>query len=315
MLDLRKLMLLREIDAHGSIAAAARNLSYSRSAVSQQITALEREVGTPLLERTNRSVALTQAARVLVARTETVLAELEAAETEIGKTAGTPSGALRIGVSLNHGPPLLARALVRVQRRYPSLRITLQGVAAGEGRRAVRLGRLDLVLAFRYDQVPEPRLPGLLEIPLGSDPIRVAVAADHPLAGTGPRHLAEFAGERWVLQPASAFGQLTLHACHVAGFEPDAAAQIDDLQAALGLVAPGWAVSLLPDLVPSRPEFPVARLPLADQQLHRHIAIVVRRGVSTAPAIEALVDEVRAQIPEQPGPVGASGVAVAGDRI
>lgn len=57
-------------------------------------------------------------------------------------------------------------------------------------------------------------------------------------------------------------------------------------------------MSLLPDIVPSRTEFPVARIPLADQQLHRHIAIVVRRGIAGAPAIVALVDKVKAQLTE-----------------
>ena len=297
MLDLRKLVLLREIEARGSIAAAAEALAYSRSAVSQQITALEREIGRPLLDRSHRRVALTRTARMLVVRAERALAELEAAEAEIDQLDGTSSGELRLGVSFNHGPPLLARALVRVQQRFPTLRITLRGVVAGEGRQAVRLGQLDLVLAFRYDQVPESRIPGLVEIPLGSDPVRIAVAVDHTLAnGDEPRELAAFAGERWAFDPDSVFGRLTVHACREGGFEPIVGAVVGDMQAALGLVAPGWAVSLLPDLVPDRPEFPVARLPLAGRPLLRHTAVVMRRGAVGAPAIEALLAEMRAQV-------------------
>lgn len=295
MLDLHKLVLLREIEARGSIADAARALAYSRSAVSQQITALERELGRPLLERSHRRVTLTPVARMLVAHTERVLAELEAAQTEIDRLDRTPHGELRLGVSFNHGPPLLAQALVRVQRHFPDLHITLRGVAAGAGRQAVRLGQLDLVLAFRYDQVPEPRIPGLVEIPLGSDPVRIAVAVGHPLAtGGGPLEPAAFARERWAFDPDSTLGRLTVHVCHEAGFEPVVGAIVDDMQAALGLVSPGWAVSLLPDLVPDRPEFPVARLPLAGRPLLRHTAVVMRRGTVGSPAVEALLAELRA---------------------
>lgn len=296
MLDVRRLVLLREVQARGSIAAAAQALAYTRSAVSQQLTALEREVGVALLDRSNRQATLTAAGRALVARTESVLAELERAEVELEQSRATVTGELRVGVPVGHGPPLLARAVAAVQQRFPQLAIRLDGVEEGGGRDAVRLGLLDLVIASRYDQVPEPPVPGLVEHRLAVDAIELAVGADHSLAGPEPRPLAAFADERWVLDPSAPLGRLALHACHAAGFEPRIAASLADLQAALALVATGWAVTLVPALVAERPGSPVVRIPPEGMELRRRISAVTRAGAAGRPAVRAMLDELRTRV-------------------
>jgi len=83
MLDVRRLRVLREFAARGTIAATADALSFTPSAISQQLTALERETGVELLAREGRRLALTDAGRRLVARTEDVLAALEAAQADL----------------------------------------------------------------------------------------------------------------------------------------------------------------------------------------------------------------------------------------
>src|SRR5919204_5694970 len=95
MLDVRRLHMLRELAERGTIAATAEALGYTPPAVSQHLTALERQVGVALLERQGRRVALTPAARLLVGRTERVLAELEAAEAELAAENGELRRSLR----------------------------------------------------------------------------------------------------------------------------------------------------------------------------------------------------------------------------
>ncbi|WP_369638718.1 LysR family transcriptional regulator, partial [Nocardia sp. JMUB6875] len=97
MLDVRRLRLLRELAHRKTIAAVAEALTYTPSAVSQQLTALEREAGVPLLDRTGRSVALTPAALRLVTHTETILAVLEQATAELASTRTELTRTLRIG--------------------------------------------------------------------------------------------------------------------------------------------------------------------------------------------------------------------------
>ncbi|TDD20785.1 LysR family transcriptional regulator, partial [Kribbella turkmenica] len=107
MLDVRRLRLLRELAHRGTIAAVAEVLAYTPSAVSQQLTALERETGVPLLERTGRRVVLTAAARALVERTEEILAILQEAEAGLAASSTTLIGTLRIGVFPTAVPTIL----------------------------------------------------------------------------------------------------------------------------------------------------------------------------------------------------------------
>src|SRR3954463_5298319 len=111
MLDLKRLRLLRELSARGTIGAVAESLSYSPSAVSQQLAQLEREAGVPLLERVGRNVRLTAAARTLVGHTDALLARLEAAEADLQATAEQVPGTLRVAAIQSAGLYLLAPAL------------------------------------------------------------------------------------------------------------------------------------------------------------------------------------------------------------
>ncbi|MDT0468952.1 LysR family transcriptional regulator [Streptomyces gibsoniae] len=293
MLDVRKLLLLREVEARGSIAGAALALNYTRSAVSQHLSALEAETGVPLLDRTNGKATLTAVGKLLVGHGELILSQLEAAESQLQEHSGQVYGDLRIGVPFHEGPAMLVPTLVAMRREHSTLRITLHDTRGTEARQAVRLNQLDMVVAARYRQVPEPDVPGLSEKPFASDRIRLAVPPDHELAGTGPRELADFADEPWILDEDSALGRLTLHACHGAGFTPDAVAATDDMQVVLGLVSHGWGVALVPDLVPDRPGCPVARIDLTGAVLTREVSLVVRTGTVDCPSIAALLAAVR----------------------
>ncbi|MFE3675127.1 LysR family transcriptional regulator [Streptomyces griseus] len=297
VLDVRKLVLLREVQARGSIAAAAESLNYTRSAVSQQLSALEAETGTELLDRRSNRAGLTSAGRLLVDHTEYILAGLESAESDLLAATGRVCGELRVGVPFHEGPALLIPALTRVRDLHPALRITLRALPVGGCREAVRLGQVDLALAMGYDEVPEPSMPGLHEEPVAADRVRLAVGpggADES-AGRLPDRLAAYADRAWALDPDSGLGRLTVHACASAGFVPDIVARTSDLQATLGLVSLGWGVALVPDLVPDRPGYPVRRITLDGPGLMRHVSLVVRSGAVSNPSVSAVLAEVRRQ--------------------
>lgn len=306
MLDVRKLLLLREVEARGSIAGAAQALNYTRSAVSQHLSALEAETGVPLLDRTNGKATLTAVGRLLVRHGEDIASQLEAAESELLEFSGQVYGDLRIGLPFHEGPTLLVPVLAGLRREHPNLRITLHDVRRIDARQAVRLNQLDLVLASRYDQIPEPDVPGLTEEPFAGDRIRLALPPGHPLAtAPGPVPLHAVAREPWIYDEASALGRLTLHACHGAGFDPDAVAATDDMQAVLGLVSHGWGIALVPDLVPDRPGSPVVRVALDGVALTRHISLVARTGTVACPSIAAVLGAVRQEVGERTGvPLG-----------
>ncbi|MFE9445405.1 LysR family transcriptional regulator [Streptomyces sp. NPDC006602] len=294
MLNVRRLLLLREVEARGSIAAAAQALNYTRSAVSQQLTVLENETGTTLLTRDGRRAGLTAAGHLLVRHAERILAQLETAEAELRSQQGEVAGELRIGVPLHEGPALVAPAATRLRTEHPRLRITLHGVASDEGRDDVRLGRLDVALAARYTHVPVADLPGLHEEELLNDDIRLAVAPGHPFAASGePRAMEDFADSPWLLDRTTDLGRLALHLCAGAGFLPDVVCDTGDLQAVLGLVSLNWGVALVPDLAPDRPGHPVVRLAVRDRRLTRRTSLVVREGTLNSAPTVALLSALR----------------------
>ncbi|MEU6845477.1 LysR family transcriptional regulator [Streptomyces sp. NPDC046716] len=294
VLNVRRLLLLREVEARGSIAAAAQALNYTRSAVSQQLSVLEEETGRTLLTRDGQRAGLTAAGHLLVRHAERVIAQLETAEVELHSQEGEVTGDLRVGVPLHEGPALVAPAATRLRTEYPKLRITLHGVTSDGGRDDVRLGRLDVALAARYTYVPTERRTGLHEEELISDDIRLAVAPGHPFAASGEsRTVEEFSDSEWLLDRATDLGRLGLHLCAGAGFQPEVVCDTGDLQAVLGLVSLGWGVALVPDLVPDRPNHPVVRLALRGHRLTRRITLVVREGVLNSPPTAALLSSLR----------------------
>src|SRR3954464_2595219 len=109
-LDVRRLRVLRELAARGTVAATAQALSFTPSAVSQQLSALEREAGVPLLEREGRRLALTDAGRTLVAHADAVLAQLEAAEADLQAASSEVTGTLRVGAFSSFARSVLPRA-------------------------------------------------------------------------------------------------------------------------------------------------------------------------------------------------------------
>src|ERR1044072_1110670 len=138
MLDVRRMRVLREVANRGSIAAAAQALSFTPSAVSQQIATLERETGVSLVERGPRSVRLTEAGLALVEHTEEVLAKLQAAEADIQALAGLRSGMLRVASFPTAYATIMPAAIGEYRRRYPSVELTLTEADPRSGLQAVQ---------------------------------------------------------------------------------------------------------------------------------------------------------------------------------
>ena len=250
MLDVDKLVVLRSVAAHGSIAAAARELKYTRSAVSQQMSALERAAGCSLLVRGGRTVSLTPIGRRLLEHTERLLIELRAAEATVHRHSGEVGGALRVGVAFHEGPALMSSALTGVRREHPGLELTLVATTDEKAGEEVRLGRLDMAMVSQFGASPAPAPLGLRQWVLSQDPLRLCVAEDHPLADRSSCTMVDLRDEPWVLDPSGPLGRVTLALCATAGFVPVVAASVGDVATALGLVTVGWGITIAPELTP-----------------------------------------------------------------
>src|SRR5271157_3655331 len=125
MLSVSRLRVLKEVAYRGSFSAAAEALSYSQSAVSQQIAALEAEAGMALLERHPRGVSLTAAGQTLVGHAEGILAQLEAAEASLSAISGLRGGVLRIASFPTAGATLMPLAIATFRSAYPAVQLSL----------------------------------------------------------------------------------------------------------------------------------------------------------------------------------------------
>ena len=295
MLDVRRLRVLREVSLRGSFSAAAEALTYSQSAVSQQIAALEREAGTRLVERHGRGVRLTDAGQALVRRADAILAELAAADAELAAIAGLRGGRVRVSTFASAATALLPAAVAAFRAGHPEVQVELSLVeATDEAVDGVRAGLADLaLLAQPVDQPP----PDLVETHrLLEDPMLVVLPGGHPLARRRALALADLAGEPWVLGggPACSDRDTILRACHAAGFEPRVAVAFptDDYNATQGMVAAGAGITLLPRLALAVSRDDLAVRPLAGAGVSRLVVAAVRRGDQAA-ATMAMLEVVR----------------------
>lgn len=287
MLDLRRLRLLRELQIRGTLAAVAEALSFSPSAVSQQLTLLEKEVGVELLRSSGRRVVLTAAAEILVRHTATALRTLERAEAELASSLSTVTGTVRIAVFQSAALAIMPDALSIMESEYPEVRVEMVQREPESALRETWAGDFDLVIAEAYPGHAAPRHPELDRHTLTTDAIRLAT----PPARRGRLHPASIeaaADAAWVMEPrGTASRHWAEQACRRAGFEPDVRFETADLQSQMRLVESGNAVALLPDLVWIG-RGTTARLVLLPEEPMRTIFTSVREASSTRPAIVAV---------------------------
>ena len=284
MIDVRRLRLLLELARRGTITAAAEALAYTPSAVSQQLAALEREAGVPLLERTGRRVALTAAGVVLAGYAESVLAVLEEASAALAATRDGLTGPLRIGAFPSAARVILPPALVALGRDHPGLELMVTELDPVDVPGALRGGALDVALTFAYDYVPAEPDTGIDSEPLLEEIVYLATADPARTSIEDCRDAPWIAGS-----PGTLCHTLVLRACEATGFTPRIRHHADDFGTVLALVAAGQGVSLIPQLGVGDAPVEATLTPLA---CHRRSSIAYRRGTRGHPAVAAFAQAV-----------------------
>ncbi|MFE1175804.1 LysR substrate-binding domain-containing protein [Streptomyces sp. NPDC058773] len=307
MLDVRRLHLLRELDRRGTIAAVAEALTFTASAVSQQLGVLEREAGVPLLERSGRRVVLTPAGRTLVTHADAVLERLELAVSELAGAREGIGGPLRIGTFPSGGPAIVPATLAELARRHPALEPMVQEIDSARVSDGLRAGELDVALVHDYDFVPASPDTTVDQVPLLDEPVYLATggAGDSaPATGsaTGPAargdSLAELLGpwatSPWITARDGTTGHaMAVRACQAAGFQPRIRHRVNDFRTVLALAAIGQGAGFVPEMATVQaPEGVVlTRLPL-----FRRSKVAFRTGGGTHPAIAAFVAAARTAV-------------------
>lgn len=292
MLDVRRLRLLRDLAHLGTIAAVARAHAYTPSAVSQQLAALQREAGVPLLEHTGRRVTLTPAGAALVQHAEIVLATLEAATATLAAARTRLTATVRIGAFPSAVRTLLPAALVALARDHPALDLMVSELDPVAMPDALRDRRLDVALLHDYDIAPATPDSTLDSVPLLDETVYLAVPAesDQDADPVGAPVAAARHADWIVGSPGTLCHTVAMRACHAAGFDPRVRHHADDFTAVLALVAAGQGVALVPQLGAAPAPSNVRMRALSTR---RRTRIAYRRGAGAHPAITACATALR----------------------
>ncbi|MGA2469542.1 MAG: LysR family transcriptional regulator [Solirubrobacteraceae bacterium] len=289
MLHLNRLRVFVEVANSGSFSAAADALSYTQSAVSQQIAALEAETGVTLIERLPRGIRLTTAGSALLSHAEGVLSRLAAAEAEMEAIAGLRGGQLRMASFPTAGATLMPLAIAIFRAQHPEVEMSLAEGEPDEIAPRLFAGEFDLALLFEFEGTSESLVADLVRQPLFEDPMFCALPADHPLAKRQTLRLSDLRAESWVQTSSSSpCARHVVRCCHAAGFDPIVSFESDDFLTVQGLVAAGVGVALIPKLAMATARDDIAIRALSPYSPVRNVIAATPEGSRLTPAAAAM---------------------------
>jgi len=293
-METRRLAVLLELSRLGSMREVAEELGTTTSTVSQQVAALAKEVGTPLVEPDGRRVRLTPAGRRLADHAVTILAAVEAARLDLDP-GSEPAGTVRVAGFATAVRSSLVPVLHEVAASHPDVRLLVHEHEPDEAYALLAGDAVDLALTYDYELAPAAFDRTVEVTPLWSAPWGLGVPEDEAAApADGAADVfARFAEHDWIVNSRNtADGDVVRTVASLAGFEPAIAHRVDSLELVQDLVVAGLGVGLLPADQPTRPG--VAVLPLRDPEVRLRAYAVVRRGRAVWPPLALVLDRLRA---------------------
>ncbi|MEU9330371.1 LysR substrate-binding domain-containing protein [Streptomyces canus] len=294
MLNLERLRTLDALARHGSVSGAAEGLHITTSAVSQQMSKLEREVGQQLLAKNGRGVRLTDAGRLLADHAARILSQVELAQSDLEAQRGQVVGELRLAAFPTAARGLFPAALAGLRSAHPGLRISSSEMEPESSVLAVIRGDYDLAVALDWYNKPLPMPDGLVKASIVDDTADVAMPATHRHAHRSEVDLEDFADDDWVTWGESEFcHEWLMHTLRSKGIEPRVAHRAEEHPTQIALVGAGLGVCVAPRL--GRGPIPegVRTVPVR-QSVSRHIYAVWRADADRRPSIRAAVEALKA---------------------
>ncbi|MHA6801968.1 LysR family transcriptional regulator [Salinifilum ghardaiensis] len=292
-MDVQRLRLLREFADRGTVHAVAQALSYTPSAVSQQLRALQAEAGVQLTEAAGRGLRLTDAGRALAARADDVLAALDAAEAEMDAYRRTPRGTVRVA-AFPSGAALLFPGLLRRLAEYPQVRVECRDLESSPSVLAGLVADFDLVVTHRDDHAAPFDEARWDVAPLLREPLDVALPPEHPLVRRERVAPGELAGESWISVDVGFPVDDVLRSLAVrTGVRPHVVQRVNDFRVIERLVTDGHGIALLPRYTVDRSA--VVLRPLAGVRAGRQLEVVSRRGAVQRAAVRPVLQELSAE--------------------
>src|SRR5215469_578484 len=287
-MELRQLVYFDAVVRYGGFSRAAERLRVAQPAVSAQIRRLETELGTTLLQRTTRRVALTHAGELFLARARRVLDQLDRARAELDELSTVRRGQVRIGATQILGSLDLPAALAQFRHRYPGVSLAVATGLIAELLDTLNAGEVDLVLGPVHTDLPDRYLAH----PLVTETLVLVAAPGHPLAtesAAGARvSLAAVRDEPFVCLPAdSRLHGILVEAAVAEGFIPRIEFETYSPASMRELVAAGLGVALIAGSAADVPGPAIAVCQLQRAPWHPPIGLIRQRGRALTPAAQA----------------------------
>ena len=286
-LDLRKLRLLRELDRRATVSAVAEALHLTPSAVSQQLTALGKELGVRLTEPVGRRLRLTNAARVVLQHGDVILAQVEQLNVDLAAYQHGKVGAVSITSFAGLLSTLVLPTVRRLKSERPGLRTTIAELDLPASYDKLARGETDIVIAVDT-VVPRAVDQRFHRTALLEDIFDVALPEGHPLADAPKVRLIDLAAEPWIFATVGTCQEIPLAACAAAGFMPKATHTMGNWDVTLSAVGMGMGICLIPRLSRPASRGEVVIRPVQDAP-RRLVFTVVRDGAHNAPEIAAVL--------------------------
>lgn len=268
--SLQRLRVLRAVALEGSFTAAATVLSISQPSVSQHVTALERELGARLVDRTTLGARLTVEGQVVLRHALRILKIADDTRRELTELRSGIHSPIRVAAFPTACTFLLPQAIAALQRLHPNIPFTLSETDGDDALTQVRQGTADLAIAYDYAAHPID-LRGLTAQPLMDDPLRLALPAHHPAAGRPVVDLADLRDEPWIIGTAFGCAESLRAICGAAGFTPRRVLDSNRYPTTLALVAAGHGLALIPQTALGNPPQGTVTRPLRPDPPPRRI--------------------------------------------
>ncbi len=288
MLHLERLQALHAVSTFGSVTGAAEALRLTPSAVSQQLGKLQRDVGQRLIEPYGRGVRLTPAGTLLAQRAHAILSEVENAESELDRQRNHVIGDLEIAGFATAARAILPQTVARLRKQHRQLKLRVSERQPDEAIRLVVAGHLDIALVNDWMNAPLVLPDGVQRVLIMNDPVDLAVAADHPLAGRVSVELTELSAEPWITWPYGAICHEWLtQTLRQHGLTPEVTHTAEEHQTQLAMVAAGLGIAVMPRL--GRGSIEGVSIITLKPTFSRQIYAIFRTLASERPAIAVSV--------------------------
>ncbi len=290
-MEIRQLRYLVAVADELHFTRAAEREHIAQPALSQQIRKLEQEAGLPLVARTTRYVALTDAGELLVARARRILSEVQAAADELQSLTGLRTGHVIVGAMHTMGPIDISLTLAAFHQLHPGVELTVREQSSEELAEMLRIDELDLAFLSVTERIESHGL-GLQQ--LISEELVVVLPAEHPLAGQRRVRMAELAGERFISYRTGArLRELLEAAGRFAGFDPDVKLESNESGRIRRLVERGLGVAILPRSDAESSGAQVVAVTLVEPALTRDITLAWRADRRHSPAAAEFLQMAR----------------------